>query len=51
MSLGAYPLTTLAMARQAHKEAYLLVEQGIDPADNRKQVKGQPIQFSQLIAY
>ena len=41
MSLGAYPLTTLAMARQAHKEAYLLVEQGIDPADNRKQTKEQ----------
>lgn len=41
LSLGSYPLTTLAMARQSHREAYQLVEQGIDPSRHRAEHKSQ----------
>ena len=39
LSLGAYPTVTLAQAREAHKKAKDTVKQGINPSQERKEVK------------
>lgn len=39
LTLGSYPLMSLAEARAAHTEAIALVKQGIDPRQKAKEVK------------
>lgn len=46
MSLGKYPYTTLAMARQKHKEAYTLRGNGIAPVAHREERKNEEKQKS-----
>src|SRR3546814_14940673 len=39
--IGKYPLITLAIAREKRNEAKLLLDQGKDPAEDKKQQKRQ----------
>src|SRR3546814_3160766 len=41
LSIGKYPLITLAIAREKRNEAKLLLDQGKDPAEDKKQQKRQ----------
>lgn len=41
MGLGAYPAVTLASAREAAREAYLKIQQGIDPLEERGSKRAQ----------
>ena len=43
MTLGAYPLMSLAEARQAHADAAKLVEKGIDPRKHRAAEKARNV--------
>ena len=44
MVLGSYPALSLADARQKHAEAKILVSQGIDPHEDKKQKKRKELQ-------
>jgi integrase len=52
LSLGKYPTVTLKQARQLRDEAKVLVAQGLDPSDQRKQQKEEAIkaQVAEVIA-
>src|SRR3546814_8885577 len=41
LRIGKYPLITLAIAREKRNEAKLLLDQGKDPAEDKKQQKRQ----------
>ncbi len=44
LSLGTYPATSLAIARRKAEECRILVQQGTDPSDTRKQAKAATTQ-------
>lgn len=48
LALGQYPVTTLAMAREAHMEARRLLARGIDPSIARQAEKQQGITFQEI---
>lgn len=48
LSFGKYPLITLAMAREKRNEAKLMLDQGNDPADAKKQKKRQRAALKQF---
>lgn len=50
ISLGPYPKTSLEKARKAHKEAQELLDQGIDPTQNKKEKKAAQLQQHQETA-
>jgi integrase len=50
LSMGTYPETTLAEARDKHAVARKLLAQGIDPSDERQEAKRQQVEAKQAAA-
>lgn len=48
LSHGTYPLTTLGNAREKHREAKLLLKDGVDPAVHREQAKVAALEASRV---